>query len=289
MNTSVAVTGMTAHTKVSSNLMVAEENNVADESQYDTDLDQTVEGTLMPVSSIDGIDFYYTAASNVSASGDSIANNLFTEYSEDDDLNNAWTSAVAAAAAANKGTSYDAAFNTAYSNTVGSASTDVYFGYIDYVFYIKGTNAESSNKELRMTKCNLLYGAAALPATERAWRVAVFSQDATKGSNLGTSISTSDRKTILARPSAVNFSSGQAVDSETDLGSVTYGTGAVLKTVGAGVTTYQKVTVRLWLEGEDNTCNNDTFANLTSAYTLDLEFAIDEVTAAVTTVGSVAA
>lgn len=35
---------------------------------------------------------------------------------------------------------------------------------------------------------------------------------------------------------------------------------------------YYKVVVRLWLEGEDVTCTSDTFATLTSSWTLDLAF-----------------
>ena len=84
---------------------------------------------------------------------------------------------------------------------------------------------------------------------------------------------TSAAKTILAPSDAVNWESGKAVKSTTETGTVTYGTDAVLDDdIDTGVTKYYKVLVRVWLEGEDKTCNSATYAKLSDAWSLDLEF-----------------
>lgn len=48
----------------------------------------------------------------------------------------------------------------------------------------------------------------------------------------------------------------------------------VIASVTRASTEYFKVTIRLWLEGEDTTCTNTTFAALTSNYTLDIGFTL---------------
>ena len=59
--------------------------------------------------------------------------------------------------------------------------------------------------------------------------------------------------------------------------------------IAAGATEYNKVTVRLWLEGEDTTCTNETYAQLTNAYSLALTFHLGGSENAVTVIGSTAA
>ena len=46
--------------------------------------------------------------------------------------------------------------------------------------------------------------------------------------------------------------------------------------------------VRLYLEGEDSTCNNTTFAVLTHAYTMDLDISLGT-TSGITVIGSATA
>ena len=92
---------------------------------------------------------------------------------------------------------------------------------------------------------------------------------------------------MLTLSGATNFTSGEAVNSTTTTGSVTYTSAAwAVDSIAAGATEYNKVTVRLWLEGEDNTCTNATFATLTSNYTLSLEFVLGGEETAVTVIGS---
>ena len=63
-------------------------------------------------------------------------------------------------------------------------------------------------------------------------------------------------------------------------------------TVANGTTKYFKVTLRLWLEGEDTTCNSTTYAQLTDVYSLSAKFDLthngEGGVAAVTAIGSVA-
>lgn len=279
-NNSVAVTGMSVTTKVGSNLLICATNTSDDD--YETSLSQTRSGTLMPVSTVNGTAFFYTSSSNVNGSGDAKTDS-YVAYSEA--AVNEPSNALANLDAGK--TNYDAAFNTAYGVTDAITTSNVVYGYIDYSFYLKATNAANAAKELRLTTCNLLYDGAAV--TETAWRVAMFATTAAKETPVNNEVDNNNRKTILALSGATNFTPGEAVSSTSATATVTYGTGAVVASVGAGSTQRYKVTVRLWLEGEDSTCTNDTFANLTASYTLGLAFEINEEHPAVTVIGSVAA
>ena len=65
-------------------------------------------------------------------------------------------------------------------------------------------------------------------------------------------------------------------------------TAANIGTVAAGQTGYFKVVVRLWLEGEDTTCNSQTYLSLTKNWTLDLKMDLANATGGVTAIGSTA-
>ena len=89
----------------------------------------------------------------------------------------------------------------------------------------------------------------------------------------------------------------QAVNSTSSLGAVsnTYKAAAQASTdIDTGATRISKITVRLWLEGEDTTCTSTTYALLTSNWKLDLEFQLGDaqtssVDNGVAEIGSVAA
>ena len=86
-------------------------------------------------------------------------------------------------------------------------------------------------------------------------------------------------------PKAIAAASGNST-----MGAVSQAnTAAVVATSTAAGNARYKIVVRLWLEGEDVSCTTETFANLTAAWTLDLEFSLDDGTHAVTNIGSVAA
>lgn len=265
MNNRVTVTGMQVRTKVQNNLLIAETNA---EANYGVALNQTRIGLLEPASTVDGINYWYTATNNVGATGDA-KTDVYTQYSE----------ATALANTDAGKTNYDAAFNTNYGVSTPTVST-VSYAYIDYVFYLKATNADSVDRSVYMTKCNLTYAGSAI--TEKAWRVALFSQDAVKDTALDTAIATTDLISILSPAGALNFVAGKAISANAapSVDVAEPNTAAVIDSaLASGATKYYKITVRLWLEGEDKTCNNDTFAELTNNWYLDLAFEVGDNTA----------
>lgn len=290
MNRTVTVNGMSVTTEVSDFLLISATN--AGASSYQTSLNQVRSGKLRPVSSVNGVDFFYTESANVSANG-SAREATYAAYSEAAEPAADPTNALANTTAGK--THYDDTFNERYGVDAPALGT-VLYGYVDYVFYIRADNVSSSSENLTLTKLNLLYDDAALANNEFAWRVAVFSQTATEYDTTGeTAITASDCKAILG-PTGMNYftdgkavaaTSGTVIDTVAPTATANWNLG----TVNSGSVGYFKVTVRLWLEGEDEACTNATFAELTEEYTLDLSFELAAATAgvAVLNIGSVAA
>ena len=285
MNRTVTVTGMSVQTEVSDSLSIAAENA---EANYGSTLAQTRTGRIRPVSTVDGVNFFYLQGDNVKGNGDAIAETYFA-YSEAETQSGEPLAVDNALDNASAGKDhYDKTFQSKYGITETVTTSNVLYGYIDYVFYIKATNVTGSAEDLKLTNLNLLYNGAAV--TEKAWRVAVFAQAATKNTALNTAPAAGDRKAMLTLTGATNYESGKAVTSTSATGAVTYTSAAwAIDSIAAGATEYNKVTVRLWLEGEDSTCTNETFATLTNAYTLSLGFHLGGTETAVTAIGSVAA
>ena len=84
-------------------------------------------------------------------------------------------------------------------------------------------------------------------------------------------------QTILTPSGATNFtvvsSAQKAVKDEDELDTITYN-GDVRLNVGTNRTQYYKIVVRVWLEGEDTTCNNATFMDLTDKWSLDMKWVL---------------
>jgi hypothetical protein len=292
MNKEVTVTGMQMKTKVGANLLICDDNL---EASYTTkNLNQSRKALLEPVSSVTGItgSFFYTV--NAKANGDAVED-VYGQYTE----TGSGTGTNATAAAAGK-TNYDTAFNTAYGfATPTEADYGTAYGYVDYVFYLKATS-DTANQEIVMTECNLLrktdtaINDSGTAATEKdnAWRIAVFSSDITENGGKGTtgaatSVGTLDpaastAKVILTRSGATNQSGTLAVSAKNAAPSesASYNTwndtnlGSLGDTVGG--TKYFKVTVRVWLEGEDTSCKSSTYAQLTSEYELATKIELKE-------------
>lgn len=296
MNKTVTVNGMEVRTKVGANLLVCDTNV---ENDYTTSLTQTRAALLEPVSTIDGKTFVYTV--NATARGQAIADPAatFATYNENTTLANATAGKAA----------YDSAFNGTYGNgttftadtvalddtrTTGSKDGAAY-GYVDYTIYLKATN-DGTDRYINMTKCNLLKDSAAIDNTSktagvdanRAWRVAVFATTTTAGTT-SASPETGTATSVLTLADATNFTTGKARNDTYALGDISYNNAVNIGDVGAtaGTTAYYKVVVRLWLEGEDDTCNSATYAALNEEYTLDLEFQLQSATGGVTNIGSV--
>lgn len=272
INTDVSATGMSVTTKVENNLMIAEVNL---EENYSTVIEQLVSATLEPVSTVNGTSFFYTV--DAKATGEK--NNPITgtgavpyvAYNESTSLAN--TTA--------KKTAYDADFNSAYGTADTVTTSNVKYGYVDYVFYLKAINAQDSAIDLVMNECNLLYDDAVV--TDKTWRVGLF---ATASAANTTTDGIGTLKTILTLNGAENFTDGNAVASTSTLGTVTYNDEAVIASVPAHTTAYYKVTVRLWMEGEDTTCNNETYAALNGKYSLACSYSIADNAVAVENIGS---
>jgi hypothetical protein len=308
MNKTVYVNGMEMKTKVGSNLLICDTNNEAD---YKADtLSQSVKALLEPASTVNGTtgSFYYTvdAAANGKKAHAASGENVYKAYSEAMTTDGGESTANNAApdATASLKTYYDKLFNSTYGIT-SPAATDfgTAYGYVDYVFYLKGTSDEA-NQQIVMSECNLIYMGAddatntALAANDKAWRIAVFADNITEGRTDGTVAadpagSGKIAKAILT-PSGAALFDNTAVDSPTSKNSVTYNTwneNNLYKFTAAGQTVYEKVTVRVWLEGEDTTCKSSTYAELSKRYKLNLKFEIanstDVITKNVDNIGSV--
>lgn len=321
MNKDVSVTGMQMKTVVQGNLLISDNNK---EAGYTTQqLSQTRAALLEPVSSVNGYDgsFFYTT--NALGNGDAVEN-VYTPYDEDTTLTNGAIDLIANAASTTAGThpttsgagkvKVDDDFNTAYgaANYAANAGTAYYnaYGYVDYVFYLKATG-DATDTKIKMTKLNMLYNGAAIknPAygtgdpvvgtnVDKAWRAGVYVSEITGDTGVvaASNAVTGNLKAILTLNGAANQDSGKAVSGATAAPTnlaLAYNTWSEddgsIATVANGATKYFKVTVRVWLEGEDTTCTSKTYAQLTDAWSLDCAFSLRNSDTAVTNIGSAVA
>ena len=274
MNTQVTVSGMSVTAKVGSNLAIATDTLASTAKKTDSDfkntLVQNVTGILEPVSTVNGTAFYYNSTKNAGANGDAVAE-TYLDYA---------TTGLSAS-------DTPATYNNKFSENYSVAKEDTALAYVDYVCQIKATNSTNANQEIRLTKLDLTYGGAT--DTSKAWRVALFVEDITSATPAG---GVGDLVTILTPSGAANHTVGtetayKAVSSTSALADVTYcanNTTAKFGTIGAGETAQYKVVIRLWLEGEDTTCTNETFASLTKAWSLDADFSLLATSAAASAV-----
>ena len=249
-NTSVNVSGMTVTTKVSGNILIAT-NNSSDDYYSTTDLTQNNGGILMPSSTVNGASYFYTK--------DAVKGDGSTESTALQTYSN------------------DAAVATYY----GVADSKI---YADYDFYLKVTTADPSEK-LTLSAVDFKYDGTALGANDKAWRVAIFADKVAAGNNAA--IATPTLVTILRPSGALYFETGKAI-------SAAAGTKAAVSSLDnpslieeiddAGTVQRYKIKVRLWLEGEDTKCTNDTYATLTEDYTLDLTCSLGTTAASVSNI-----
>lgn len=277
-NTATTVTGMTFTAKASSNLLIAPDvitstTKVADANFTET-LNQATTGDLAPVSTINGKDFYYTAQAN--ANGSQVSG---------------------------------ATYSTLDNNTI-----DTKKGYMEYVFQLKATNVETTSpRYIHFTKMELNYAtakpwgegtpdddqkAASLAVANmakaiKAYRAAVFVQTITSSNPSGNQGS-ANAVGIYKQNGGDNFTDTKAISSLTNLttpvmGDVAYVSAATpVATVDPAKTEYYKVVVRLWLEGEDETCYNSAFLGVTDNWSLNLALSLQsDTTGAVTDITSV--
>jgi len=252
-NNQVSVSGMSFTTKVSNSILIAGDTTesvakAAESSFTSDDLTQTKSGILEPVSTVDGLNFFYTV--DAKADGDA-KEDAYTAYTT------------------------QAAFATAYGQT---GNTNV-VPYLDYAFQLKVVNMGASAVDLKLTELTLKYS----KATDGnvAYRVAIFVQDITSATPTAPSATAAG---IYAPATAANQSdassknfavsaadaaptqllvSGNAYNGLTKLASVPVASSAAAS--------YYKVVARMYLEGEDTTCKSDTFAQLDGSWALGLK------------------
>jgi len=264
INNTVTVTGMTVKTEVGNNLLISPD---ADEAHYGIALHQVVEGKLEPASTVTALNdsYYFTSTTNVDGSGDA--------------KTDAYTLYVATGGSANYET-FD--MNYGANGTNDTADT---LPYVDYAFYLKATNADAAEKKISMTKINLLYDGDTV-TTGTAWRAAIFCKYiGTSSSETVDEVATANHKSTLGLSSSQYFSevahagdyfAVNATAAEPDTAVSHYKDPATLATLAGQTTAYYKVTVRLWLEGEDTSCKNDVYAQLTRDWRLDLVIQITD-------------
>lgn len=241
LNNEVTATGMNVRTETSDNLLIAadtlDSTAKKGDSEFKTSLIQNKSALLEPVSTIDGENFFYNSTKNTSATGAAIQV-TYAAYNVSD----------------------TSAFNTNY-DTVGAE------GYVDYVFQLKAINGKNVDKAVVIDNVNLTYGTT--DSATKAFRVAVFAQALGTDNNPTAGVGT--LKSIIKDSSATNFTPGKAVDSTSSVATVLQADQKLrIGDAPANQTVFFKVVVRLWLEGEDTTCNNETFAKLTDKWALDV-------------------
>jgi len=251
MNKEVRVTGMEVKTQVGDSLLIATSSagtGKAADSLFQNGLNQAVYGLLNPVSTINGSDgsFYYTYDAN--ADGSKSADTGVIPY-----------------------TAVGASDSFTFDSTT-------YKAYIDYVFEIKAINTGATDQYLNLTGLNLLYDGQQL-SDEHAYRVAIFSQDlATPGGDAYVASTTGSAASKIFAPTGFTYFNSTAVsatDAKAAVSPTVNDTAGWSKQIAANSTDYTKITVRLWLEGEDNTCYSEKFSEKLDEWTLDLKFNLE--------------
>ncbi len=265
MNTEVTITGISMTTTVDSNLLIDDVaachggswtsgSFATNDSTFKSSTTQTINNaSLAPLSTIDGYTFFATAPDNVKGDGDAIANS-YTEITQLSDLT---------------GLGYTSADQT----------------YLDYHFVLKAVNTNANaSQNINLSELKMTFSEAT--DSETAWRVAIhskkFATAAVDGAKTLPDIDDDDTGVtthIYAPNGAANFETGKAVASTSATGAVTYASSATdstIATVQAGATEYYEVVVRVWLEGEDETCNVNTFQSLVDgSWNLSTKFKLE--------------
>ncbi|MBR1749889.1 MAG: hypothetical protein IJ740_09065 [Ruminococcus sp.] len=275
MNKEVTVTGMEVRTQVGDNLLVAQDElsstaKKADSNFQATDID-IMHALLEPVSTVDGESYWYTDTYNVGGNGDALTD-AYTEYDEDTALNNNLGGRM------NFKTNYDDGFQTNYGITGTVTTANVAYGYIDYVFQLKANNTSDTAQDVVVKSISLTSGKADETDSLHAFRAAIFSQDITSTNPTANDVGA--LVTILSNEGADTgssyFTPKSAISTNGAPTEVSnYNEDAVIGSATANSTTYFKVVVRLWLEGEDTNCNNTVFNTLTDNWALSLDIVMD--------------
>lgn len=251
MNSRVTVTGMQMETEAGDNVMIAANATKTKEAtltNFRNALVQTPSvAKLRPVSSVDGASFFYAKGLQVNGGGAASAPAGYDPYVAYDKSN---VDSVTA-------------FKKNYRRT-----SEAIVGYTEYAFQVMAVNAEGTvAKDLVIDSLALTYSGST--NVQKAFRVAVFADEFESDT-----LATETLVTILRPSGAEYFTTNSAVNGTTATSKAVVQKGNQPATLGkavpAGATKFYRVVVRVWLEGEDTTCTNSTFANLDDTWSLDL-------------------
>ena len=305
-NNSVKVDGMTVTTRVSSNLLIAETNQ---EANYNESLRQSREAVLEPASTVDGKTFRYTTKAK--GDGDAKTDD-YTLYAEgtsqnhaaagksayDNNFNSAYgftsvtTSNVCyayvdyafyikATSAADDQVLYMSKCNLTYKNQAGSAYEEVSDGLAWRVGLLAvGTTANTAANDANLELKTIIGLDGAFNQNQKGAEIDTtgFVVDSTPVSSYYTDPygqhQASGNYQEGTKYYAAPGTTPQAVSGEHALANVTNANEAAQAAVNidAGQTSYTRIVVRLWLEGEDISCTSNTYAALTRDWKLTLEF-----------------
>ena len=250
MNTRVTATGMQMGTEAGDNVLIANNDTKTKETNLANFKNALVvsadKANLRPVSSVNGADFYFVDAFQVAGNGSAMVPNGYNPYTKYD-TTNAETLAAS-----------QAAFENNY------RKSDIK-PYVEYAFQVMATNAEGAAADLVIDSIALTYNGSA--SVQTAFRVAVFADEFT-----GDSVASETLVTVLKQNNAINHTSNCAVNGVNTTAAVINRDkpATIASNVPEAATKFYRVVVRVWLEGEDTTCTNATFAELDGTWSLDL-------------------
>ena len=292
MNKEVTLTGMEVRTHVGSNLLIQNDTlastSTLSEAGYITDATQEIKAILEPVSTTTAkaTDFWYTL--DAKADGSKLHTPIGSDSAETINYKDYDAYGLTATGTGFDSTKYTNWFSQDYgvekTNTIYASNSPAQaVGYVDYVFQLKATNTEDEAQAINLTKLKLTYGADT--DGDKAYRAAVFVSDAQNvggtfkdwTTNIKDSTDGDITAAIYTPASAANFDTGKAVTGAASRGEVTYVSSATaIASVPENSVKYYKVVVRLWIEGEDTTCNTSNFKVLTDSWKLDLQMELGQ-------------
>lgn len=266
INSTVTATGAQFKTEVQNNLFIASNtgNAKAAESEFVTTIKEDIDALLEPVSTVNGINYFYADKNNVINTGATKTSDWIV-YPADPTATGALND-----------------FNTNY-GTTGAV------GYVDYVYQLKAVSASATT--IILNKLDLTYGGdsdASGTDANLTPRIAIFAQDITESN--ASALAAGDLQMIYSNASAEEFTNNKAVSGVKATDTVTKNAAISLAVKAPSVAnynhgTYYKITVRMWLEGEDKTCNNATFADLKDKWSLDMAWSLAGTTGATAVTG----
>ncbi len=296
INSKVTATGMNFTTVVKDNLFISEGSHSATkinaENTFMTTLVKTDYANVIvePVSTKTGRDFWYSETNNVNGDGQ-VKNSKWVQYNS--------AAAATGTGAANYANLFSQNYGVA--KTTNDLTNAVALGYVDYVYQLKavaGTDTTLNLTKLDLTYADANTNAAntSFRAAVFVQEATTTTAGAVNtGSNYTIAASSGDANKVVPNTranwiftSSANGTSASGVNFTTKNSAATDTTNAVVVAadnvetmtyLNAADTTsdananratfevttgthYYQVVVRVWLEGQDQNCNNTTFAKL---------------------------